>query len=125
VTLHTSNECTFNPPENEQTGAIYDSSTNCTNDSNGDGTGCTVQGPVGSYGTSMNAQGGGVYAMEWTSTYIRVYFFPRNAIPDDITAGNPDPTRWGLPTANFDTRFGDCDIDANFVAQTIVSSRPV
>lgn len=63
--------------------------------------------------------------MEWTSTYIRVYFFPRNAIPKDITAGNPDPSGWGLPTANYDNRSGfDCDIDGNYVAQKIVSLHP-
>jgi hypothetical protein len=59
--------------------------------------------------------------MEWTSELINIYFFPRNAIPADITSGNPDPSGWGLPTANFESQYGNCDIDANFPAQTIVS----
>jgi hypothetical protein len=80
-----------------------------------------VIGEPNSYGTPMNANGGGVYAMEWTSDYINVYFFPRDAIPDDITNENPDPSGWGTPTANFESQYGDCDIDAHFPAQTIVS----
>jgi hypothetical protein len=59
--------------------------------------------------------------MEWTSTYIRVWFFSRKNIPADITNGNPTPSGWGMPMANFDSAHGNCDIDANFPAQTIVS----
>ena len=58
--------------------------------------------------------------MEWTSDLINIYFFPRNAIPADIISGNPDPSGWGLPTANFESQYGNCDIDANFPPQTIV-----
>ena len=59
--------------------------------------------------------------MEWQSDKINIYFFPRNAIPGDITDGNPVPSGWGLPTASFESQYGDCDIDANFPRQTIVS----
>lgn len=60
--------------------------------------------------------------MEWTSTFIRIYFFPRSAIPADITAGKPNPSSWGVAAADFDSAYGDCDIDANFPPQTIVST---
>ena len=56
----------------------------------------------------FDAIGGGVYATEWTSTAISIYFFPRNAIPADITSGNPDPSGWGEPQAIIS---GECDID--------------
>lgn len=59
--------------------------------------------------------------MQWTSSFIRVWFFARAKIPADITAGTPDPSKWGLPTANFDSANGACNIDANFPAQTVVS----
>ncbi|CAE6448124.1 unnamed protein product, partial [Rhizoctonia solani] len=29
------------------------------------------------------------------------YFFPRNAIPSDITSERPQPSTWGMPSANF------------------------
>ena len=119
MTLHTSGNCTFNPPAYGESGISNNNNYDCQLDNP---VGCSVEGPVGSYGSFLNAQGGGVFAMEWTSTFIRVYFFPRNAIPADITAGNPDPRSWGVPAADFDSQNGDCDIDANFPPQTTVST---
>jgi len=119
MTLHTANNCTFKSPARNQKGTPNNDNYDCNLDS---GAGCSVQGPVGSYGSSFNDNGGGVYAVQWTSRFIKIFFFPRNSIPEDITAGKPDPTKWGLPTANFDTRYGHCDIDASFPPQTIVSS---
>jgi hypothetical protein len=70
-----------------------------------------------SFGTPFNDIGGGVYATEWTSEYIRIWFFPRDSIPSDIEAGMPDPSTWGLPQANFQ---GSCDIDSHFHDHQIV-----
>jgi hypothetical protein len=121
MTLHTGGACTFDPPANKEFGVSNNDNYDCSLES---GVGCSVIGPVGSYGSSLNAKGGGVYAMEWTSSFIKIYFFPRNAIPADITAGTPDPSSWGLPAANFDSQYGNCNIDANFPPQTIVSREP-
>lgn len=118
MTLHTGGPCTFNAPANEESGVSNNDNYDCNLNS---AIGCSVQGPVGSYGSSLNAHGGGVYAMEWTSSFIKIFFFPRNAIPADITAGKPNPSSWGLPAAAFDSQNGNCDIDANFPPQTIVS----
>jgi hypothetical protein len=81
--------------------------------------GCSVLGSQTSSGTGVNSGGGGVYALYWTSKFIRIYHFARSNIPANILSGNPDPSTWGLPSANFDSANGGCDIDANFVAQTI------
>lgn len=59
--------------------------------------------------------------MEWTSELINIFYWPRDSIPADITAGTPDPTGWGTPMANYESRYGNCDIDNNFPTQTIVS----
>lgn len=67
-----------------------------------------------SFGTPFNTGGGGVYALEWTSTFIKVFFFPRNSIPQGTTGplgGSPDPTTWGKPAAIFG---GSCDLDSYF-----------
>lgn len=69
------------------------------------------------YGDGFNAGLGGVYATQWTSEFIRLWFFPRSAIPADITAGQPDPSTWGPPMSNFQ---GSCDIDTHFVNHEIV-----
>lgn len=57
------------------------------------------------------------YAMEWTDKAIRMWFFPRSAIPQSITDGNPDPSAFGTPMANFE---GSCDIGNEFQAQQLI-----
>ncbi|GES60321.1 endo-1,3(4)-beta-glucanase [Aspergillus terreus] len=70
-----------------------------------------------SYGAGFNAANGGVFATEWTSNAISIWFFPRGRIPGNIAGGNPDPGSWGTPSARF---AGQCDIDAHFKAMQIV-----
>ena len=116
--MHTQGEagvCSFDTPADQQTGTSNQGSTDCAS-----GIGCSVQAQAGTYGTEFNEKGGGVYAMDWTSEAINIYYFARSDVPADITEGNPNPANWGLPQAKFDSRSGDCDIDANFPRQTIV-----
>ena len=116
--MHTQGEagvCSFDTPADQQTGTSNQGSTDCAS-----GIGCSVQAQAGTYGTEFNEKGGGVYAMDWTSEAINIYYFARSDVPADITEGNPNPAKWGLPQAKFDSRSGDCDIDANFPRQTIV-----
>ncbi|RMZ79645.1 hypothetical protein DV738_g3139, partial [Chaetothyriales sp. CBS 135597] len=54
------------------------------------------------FGAGFNAAGGGVYATEWTSQFIKIWFFPRGNIPSDIASGNPQPqASWGEPRSVF------------------------
>lgn len=116
MTLHTNEGCTIN-----DTGFQGSLSTdNCWNDAAGQSSnaGCGIDSTnTGSYGTGFNNEGGGVYAMEWTDSYIQVFWFPSSGIPSDITNGSPDPSGWGTPQAFFQ---GDCDIDSHFSANQIV-----
>ncbi|GAA5909148.1 uncharacterized protein JCM6883_002623 [Sporobolomyces salmoneus] len=51
-----------------------------------------------SYGPAFNKKKGGVYALQWSSSGIRIYFWPRNSIPSDIKSGHPKPSsKWGTP----------------------------
>lgn len=115
ITLHTSAGCTM-----VSTGAISSSvlaTPNC-NTGNG-GTGCSTSTTnTQGYGAGFNAIGGGVYAMQWTSTAIKVYFFPRNAIPGDIISGRPNPATWGFPVAAFSGN--GCNIEQHFMNQNLV-----
>ncbi|KAI0090040.1 concanavalin A-like lectin/glucanase domain-containing protein [Irpex rosettiformis] len=62
--------------------------------------GCGVRSPqTNSFGASFNSNNGGVYAMQWDNDGVSVFFFPRNNIPDDITANAPLPQNWGTPMA--------------------------
>ncbi|KAK5059719.1 hypothetical protein LTR84_009602 [Exophiala bonariae] len=80
--------------------------------------GCSINSASpATYGTGFNNLGGGVYATEWTSNAITIWYFARNAIPADITAGTPNPQLWGVPLAKFAP---NCRLDDNFVNQNIV-----
>ncbi|CAE7635911.1 unnamed protein product [Symbiodinium necroappetens] len=63
--------------------------------------GCGRHGPPGSGGSAFNQNGGGVFAAKWTSSGIKMWFFPRNQIPADLTREKPDSTRWGEPYVTF------------------------
>ena len=72
---------------------------------------------AGSYGQMFNRVGGGVYATEWTSSAIKIWFFSRSKVPHDVVAGTPDPSQWGMPSAQF---AGECAIDSHFRNMQIV-----
>jgi len=84
--------------------------------------GCGIQATqANSYGAPFNSNQGGVFATEWVNSatgWIKVWFFPRNAIPSDITSGNPNPSGWGLPMANF--LFGSNCPNTHFANQQII-----
>ena len=83
-----------------------------------------------SYGDAFNAEGGGVYAMEWDEDALRIWHFPRSGIPDDIVlpGGGPDPESWGPPQAVFggagcdpETYFYDLSLVINIVGPPVAS----
>lgn len=83
--------------------------------------GCNYAAPQSdttSYGSPFNAEGGGVYALEWDDDDLKIWHFPRSEIPSDITAGKPKPMNWGLPQA----RFGgsECNADKYFYNMSLV-----
>lgn len=117
MTLHTSDGCIVDN-SNAFTGTL--ATTNCYVNAPGQATnaGCDIQSQdTRSYGAGFNANGGGVFATEWTSEKISIWFFPRGTTPGDISSGNPSPSAWGPPVAEFK---GSCDIDSRFQNQQIV-----
>ncbi|KAF2876984.1 endo-1,3(4)-beta-glucanase-like protein [Massariosphaeria phaeospora] len=108
VTLHTSPGC--NPgvgPGGELGNRIGHADCGAANGYEG----CGVKAwSATSYGTPFNANGGGTYATLWTSSGIKVWYFAARDVPGNIRNGNPDPSSWGTPQANF----AGCDFDAKF-----------
>lgn len=99
-------------------GTLVTSDCDVNDPNQGTNQGCSIKtGNTDSYGDGFNSQQGGVYATEWTSTAISIWYFPRSAIPADLTTGNPDPSAWGLPLANF---AGACDWDQKLAPQQIL-----
>ncbi|KAL2823169.1 concanavalin A-like lectin/glucanase domain-containing protein [Aspergillus cavernicola] len=116
MTLHTGDGCTI-----DSTGFSGSAlTTNCYIQAPGqsNNAGCGIQAPTSdSYGAGFNSIGGGIYATEWTGNAISIWFFPRSSIPSDITAGTPNPSSWGTPTARF---AGNCDIESHFTNMQII-----
>lgn len=116
ISMHTEPGCTI--AGSGQT-ATFETS-NCDHNANGNsGCGSLLDNNTipNNYGDSLNDNGGGVYATEWTSEYVKHWFFPRNAIPANVGSDQPDPSTWGIPTVNAQ---GSCDIDSNFANMSII-----
>jgi hypothetical protein len=108
MVLHTDTNCKTNGVGQTGAQSLYD----CALNSPSGASGCDVNAvESNTFGSGFNTATGGVYAMEWTSSAIRMWFFPRNNIPASITADEPDTSKFGTPNANFE---GACDIDARF-----------
>ncbi|TKA73540.1 hypothetical protein B0A49_07712 [Cryomyces minteri] len=117
MTLHTSDNCSITN-DNMFTGSI--STTNCFVNAPGqsNNAGCSIHTTnTQTYGAGFDAINGGVYATEWTSDAISIWFFPRNVIPRDIRNGHPNPQSWGEPISQFQ---GACDLDSHIKDQQIV-----
>ncbi|KAI0087574.1 putative laminarinase [Irpex rosettiformis] len=119
MSLHTSANCNM-PASRTMTGTATVNNCDVNTDGN---SGCGVQAPTtNSYGPSFNSNGGGFYAMERTNSFIKVWFWPRNAgnVPSDLKSGaaSVNTANWGTPTANFPNT--SCDIASHFDANNII-----
>ena len=116
MTVHTNAGCEIS--NTGMTGTV--NTTNCdTNAPNqAKNAGCSVRSQsTNNFGAGFNSIGGGVYATEWTSDAISIWFFPRSGIPSDITSLAPNPSGWGTPLAKF---AGSCNIDQHFQNMNMV-----
>lgn len=118
--LHTGKKFTVKQSPLEQTGTP--NGNDCQyypGQANSNGAGCaSFDKRSESYGPDLNAVGGGVYAMQWESDAIKIWFFPRRDIPSDISSGNPEPDTWGLPSSIYNGP--NANIDANFKNNRII-----
>ncbi|KAI9666921.1 MAG: hypothetical protein M1831_001426 [Alyxoria varia] len=115
MALHTGDGCTVNGKN--QMGTL--TTGNCYQFAPGQSnSGCTTRGVSPNSYSNFNNLKGGVYAMEWQKTGIKVWHFPRGSIPADISKGAPDPAKWGNPAANFGS--ATCDITKHFKDHNMV-----
>jgi len=111
-TLHTNAGCNMN----NESSTLYTGhmvSKNCLGNS-----GCGITGSSNSYGAPFNGARGGAYVTEWTPNFIRMFYFPRNGIPGDLSGANPNPNNWGKPFAHF-ALGGECP-SSHFKDNTMV-----
>ncbi|KAI6228853.1 Beta 1,3 (4)-glucanase [Aphelenchoides fujianensis] len=108
MTLHTTPNCSIRA--GGFSGHVV--TRNCAVDAKGqpEDSGCSIEtDDTRTYGAGFNRVNGGVYALQWTSTAIKIWFFPRARIPADIASGRLTPARWPQPLA----AFRGCDFDAH------------
>ncbi|KAI0762600.1 2 beta-glucan [Fomes fomentarius] len=120
LTLHTSANCLQPATGRDMSGVPI--LNDCDVAANGN-SGCSVQASKpNSYGKSFNAVGGGFYASERTSSFIKVWFWARNdpTVPADVVnaGGAVNTDAWGQPSAVFVS--DQCDINAHFGAHNII-----
>jgi hypothetical protein len=97
--------------------------TNCGDALSGD-SGCSMKNPsTSSFGTGFNNQGGGIYAMEWTATTIKMWTFTHANAPASLTSGSPVISQFGTPYAAFATGSG-CTLASKMGPQQIVRGAP-
>ena len=116
MTLHTDLGCGVVNASFSGTLMTQDCDVNAQNQDKNAGCGISDASPI-SYGSAFNAAHGGVYALEWTSDAIKIWFFDTNHVPVDITNGGPLPQFWATPSAQF---AGLCNIDDHFKDLQIV-----
>ncbi|KAF9460039.1 laminarinase [Collybia nuda] len=119
ATLHTNSGCTM-PSSRSQTGTSTGNNCDVAATNNA---GCGVRmNDSRSYGPTFNNNGGGWFAMERTSSYIKVWFWSRQAtgIPSDVLNGatSINTGNWGTPTAYFPNN--SCPISSKFGAHNII-----
>jgi len=119
VTLHTAPGCSM-PPSRVMTGSHTGLDCSAAVNYNA-GCGATLV-DGNSYGAAFNANGGGWYAVERTSGFVKVWFWGRNgaSVPSEVINGanliNTDG--WGMPAAYFPNT--NCDISSHFGPANII-----
>jgi hypothetical protein len=115
ITLHTAPGCTV-----DNSNSLAGTTTNNADCNAGSGdTGCGVStANTNAYGAGFNAVNGGVYAMQWASSGIYVWFWERANIPNDIANSEPNVESWGTPMASFSG--SGCNFENSFANNNIV-----
>ncbi|KAH9040485.1 concanavalin A-like lectin/glucanase domain-containing protein [Lactarius pseudohatsudake] len=68
--------------------------------SEGSNAGCSFLDPRNtSFGHGFNMAGGGVFAHLWDGAGVKMWYFERQSIPQDIHNGQPNPSSWPTPVA--------------------------
>ncbi|KPM36305.1 hypothetical protein AK830_g10274 [Neonectria ditissima] len=76
--------------------------------------GCTVDDYDAPYGNSE----GGVYALEWTDSFIKIFAWKWDSVPDNLDSDEPSTDSWGTPSLYL--KNNQCNIDDHFVDQTLI-----
>ena len=115
-TLHTSNGCDMEAAKSEIKSTISGQVTSDYNCSFQPGCAEEAQNSD-AFGSGFDYSGGGVWAMELTDDFIRMFYFNHNDIPSDLSNQKPNPDTWGKPWGYFP--FGSWCSNSHFKEQQV------
>ncbi|KIJ53208.1 glycoside hydrolase family 16 protein, partial [Sphaerobolus stellatus SS14] len=118
VSYHTGPDVCHYNPNVTQSASCKPGGTNCDSFATKNQGCASIDPSTTSYGRGANLVYGGVWAMEWTSQYVKTWHFDRSNIPEDLLYGQPQPQRWGYPVSYLDNR--TCNINSAFGPQKVV-----
>ncbi|GJE99867.1 glycoside hydrolase family 16 protein [Phanerochaete sordida] len=113
MSIHAAQGCTV-PPSPKQSG-------NLTEGDCSQGVGCVVEeNTPNSYGKAFADNGGGVWAAQYDSTGIFIWFWPRNKLPANLQTPSDtlDISSWGTPSAAYASP--TCNITEFFGGQQMI-----
>ncbi|KAI0354274.1 hypothetical protein OH77DRAFT_1426345 [Trametes cingulata] len=117
MTLHADSGC-VQAPNVQQLGTT--NGADCSAGANSS-IGCTVvETQPNSFGDGFNSHGGGVWAAQFDTSGIFIWFWNRSTIPADVSAnGNSvDPSTWGTPSGAWPA--SSCNVSQFFTPQQLV-----
>ena len=129
ITMHTNQGCKFPSNKSPYTGALLTQDCDVNSSTQDKNAGCGISdSQPASFGVDFNTAGGGIYATEWSSQGIKVWFFGRNSttIPADLAAATsfpsgsaaPNPDSWGTPVGGLPA--DACNINDHFKDMQII-----
>jgi hypothetical protein len=119
ITIHTKPGCVPTVGAGGQTGKVAPLPADCGAQGGELGCGVNTNRPE-AWGSAFNSAGGGVYAMLWASTGIKVWQWKPNEVPADAKGNKPNPNKWGTPVANWNgCNFGQLMDNMNIVSRFI------
>ncbi|CAF9929249.1 MAG: hypothetical protein GOMPHAMPRED_005346 [Gomphillus americanus] len=134
MTMHTSAGCAVSNSSTLFTGSLATPNCDVNAANQGKNAGCSIADTnPASFGPAFNKNGGGVYAVQWTSEAVTIWFFPprstsKTAIPSDLQSALAstsaqsskllNPSSWPTPQARFAGK--GCDLDTHVKNQSII-----
>ncbi|KAI5478210.1 glycoside hydrolase family 16 protein [Pseudohyphozyma bogoriensis] len=97
MTLHVKDDGCKMDSSAQTAGTASTVDTDCDANADGNGGCAYIDQSATSYGEGFNKQGGGVFAMSYTTDGISIWAWGRGSIPSNIDDGAPDMSTWGNP----------------------------
>ena len=121
MTLHLGQSCSIN---NGGDGLLQPFSTDCDANDNSN-QGCSFHDDSSqSYGSGFNQAGGGIFAMEWTSSGVSIWRWIGQGggptAPADVLSDTPNPANWGPSSANWASSSSNCNFAQDLSQHNII-----